>query len=395
MMIMMMNFSLFIFSNISKTMLEEKNDKSVFVYSLILLFIFIHFLSVYQSPVQYAQGHFDHLSHYNGGGFGISDKYYVNQQLEPTYTKPNELSQVMFSIQDNAGRDVHDIIVMVEIYSNSGERVSVFPWTHLDIGDFSVPFVFPKAGSYHIVISVLNSDVGSSQIVNTVPPARSILNDNSGCDCERGVFNVSITENFGSVFVTVVYISIFLAIFVLGATLLWMFWSRRNNKAINPLSNNDFIKYSVLFLAFGASIVHLAVSPGHAGLRLEYSIFLIAASAVQLAYGISYVLLIFSEDTDVKIRKYDKMLVTKQYYKKSLKLNYIGLVGSLFLIFLYLYSVTFPPPLSPNPHPEDVDIAGIVDKSLEVILVIGILFLMRYEKRRYLYSIKSSSFKNV
>nr|MBA3284077.1 hypothetical protein [Nitrosopumilus sp.] len=35
-----------------------------------------------------------------------------------------------------------------------------------------------------------------------------------------------------------------------------------------------------------------------------------------------------------------------------------------------------------NPHPEDVDIAGIVDKSLEVILVIGIVFLMRYEKRR-------------
>ncbi len=395
MMMMMTNFSLFSFSKISKTILEEKSDKSVFVTSLILLFIFIHFLSVSQSPVQYAQGHFDHLSHYNGGGFGISDKYYVNQQLEPTYTKPNELSQVMFSIQDNAGRDVHDIMVMVEIYSNSGERVSVFPWTRLDIGDFGVPFVFPKAGSYHIVLSVLNSDVGSSQIVNTVPPARSILNDNSGCDCERGVFNVSITENFGSVFVTVVYISIFLAIFVLGATLLWMFWSRRNNKAINPLSNNDFIKYSVLFLAFGASVVHLAVSPGHAGLRLEYSIFLITASAVQLAYGISYVLLIFSEDTDVKIRKYDKMLVTKQYYKKSLKLNYIGLVGSLFLIFLYLYAVTFPPPLSPNSHPEDVDIAGIVDKSLEVILVIGILFLMRYEKRRYLYSIKSSSFKNV
>ena len=55
-------------------------------------------------------------------------------------------------------------------------------------------------------------------------------------------------------------------------------------------------------------------------------------------------------------------------------------MGSLFLIALYLYAVTFPPPLSPNPHPEDVDIAGIVDKSLEVILVIGIVFLMRYEK---------------
>jgi len=375
----------------------KKNQKSVFA-TIFILFVLLHsvsYLSVSKSPIQYAQGHFDHLSHYNGGGFGISDKYYVNQQLEPTYTKPNELSNVMFSIQDNAGRDVHDIVAMVEIYSLSGERVSVFPWTHLEIGDFSVPFVFPKAGSYQIVLSVLNSDVGSSQIINTVPPVRSILGDTSNCNCERGVFNVSITQNFGAIYVTVIYISIFLAISVLGAALIWIFWSRRNKKAFNPLSNNDFIKYSVLFLAFGASVVHLAVSSGHAGLRLEYSIFLITASAVQLAYGISYVLLIFSEDTDVKIRKYDKMLVTRKYYKKSLKLNLIGLVGSLFLIFLYLYSVTFPPPLSPHPHPEDVDIAGIIDKLLEVILVIGILFLMRYEKRRYLYSIKSSSFKKV
>ncbi len=388
------NFSLLTFSNISKTMLKE-NNKPFFITFLILSFLFFHSLSVSHSSLQYAQGHFDHLSHYNGGGFGISDKYYVNQQLEPTYTKPNELSHVMFSIQDNAGRDVYDIVAMVEIYSLSGERVSVFPWTNLEIGDFSVPFVFPKAGSYHIVLSVLNDDVGSSQIINTVPPARSILGDVTGCNCERGVFNVSITQNFGTIFVIVIYISIFLAISVLGAALIWIFWSRRNNKAFNPLSNNDFIKYSVLFLAFGASVVHLAVSPGHAGLRLEYSIFLITASAVQLAYGISYVLLIFSEDTDVKIRKYDKMLVTRKYYKKSLKLNLIGLVGSLFLICLYIYAVTFPPPLSPNPHPEDVDIPGIVDKSLEVILVIGIVFLMRYEKRRYLYSIKSSSFKKV
>jgi hypothetical protein len=375
----------------------KKNHKSIFA-TVFILFVLFHSISLPPLslfPVQYAKGHFDHLSHYNGGGFGISDKYYVNQQLDPTYTKPNELSHVMFSIQDNAGRDVHDIVAMVEIYSLSGERVSVFPWTHLEIGDFGVPFVFPKAGSYQIVLSVLNSDVGSSQIINTVPPARSILGDVTGCNCERGVFNVSITQNFGTIFVMVIYVSILLAISVLGAALIWIFWSRRNKKAFNPLSNNDFIKYSVLFLAFGASVVHLAVAPGHAGLRLEYSIFLITASAVQLAYGISYVLLIFSEDTDVKIRKYDKMLVTKKYYKKSLKLNLIGLMGSLFLIFLYLYAVTFPPPLSPNPHPEDVDIAGIADKSLEVILVIGILFLMRYEKRRYLYSIKSSSFKKV
>ncbi|MEJ7642035.1 MAG: hypothetical protein WKF36_07550, partial [Candidatus Nitrosocosmicus sp.] len=268
-----MNFPVFDFFNISKTILKESN-KSVYVTSLILFFLFFCSLLVFHSPIQYAQGHFDHLSHYNGGGFGISDKYYVNQQLEPTYTKPNELSKVMFSVQDNAGRDVQNIVAMVEIYSLHGERVSVFPWSHLDIGDFGVPFVFPKAGSYHIVLSVLNSGVDSSQIINTVPPARSILGDNSNCNCERGVFNVSITQNFGTIFVMVIYISIFLAVSVLGAALIWIFWSRRNNKAFDPLSNNDFVKYSVLFLAFGASVVHLAVAPGHAGLRLEYSLFL-------------------------------------------------------------------------------------------------------------------------
>ena len=106
-------------------------------------------------------------------------------------------------------------------------------------------------------------------------------------------------------------------------------------------------------------------------------------------------MLIFSEDNSVdnRLKKTDKLLVTKQYYKKSLILNLFGLVGSLVLIFLYLYSVIFPPPLSPNAKPEDVDIAGIVDKSLEIILVIGILFLMKYERRRYLYTFRTSKLK--
>jgi hypothetical protein len=34
-----------------------------------------------------------------------------------------------------------------------------------------------------------------------------------------------------------------------------------------------------------------------------------------------------------------------------------------------------------------------VDKSLEVILVIGILILMRYERRRYLYTFRTSKLK--
>ena len=219
-----------------------KDSTKALVLAFLVAFIYFTFLSS-----QFAQGHFDHLGHYNTAGFGISDKYYVNQQLEPSYAKPNELSKIMFSIQDRDGRDVHNVIVMVEIYSaKTNERVSVFPWTRADIGDFEVPFVFPKIGNYEIVLSVLNDDVSSSQIINTVPPPRTILNDSTGCHCERGVFNVSISENFGSIFSLVIFASVFGVIAVMGVGLFWGFWSRRKNKSVDPISNYDFIN-STLF----------------------------------------------------------------------------------------------------------------------------------------------------
>jgi hypothetical protein len=62
--------------------------------------------------------------------------------------------------------------------------------------------------------------------------------------------------------------------------------------------------------------------------------------------------------------------------------NLFGLVGTAVLLGLYAYSVTLPPPLSPTGVPESVDIAGILAKSVEVFTVIGIVYLMRLEKRR-------------
>jgi hypothetical protein len=41
-----------------------------------------------------------------------------------------------------------------------------------------------------------------------------------------------------------------------------------------------------------------------------------------------------------------------------------------------------PPPLSPNNVPEDVDIGGILDKALELALVVGIIYLLKTEKRK-------------
>jgi hypothetical protein len=314
--------------------------------------------------------------------------------MEPEYPKPNETSYIQFSIQDKQGRDTSNQVVLVEIYSTlTNERIAAFPWTMVETGDFQIPYIFPKIGNYQIVLSLLNEDANYAEVLNTVPPARTILGDSLNCNCERAVFNISVGESFGFIFLAVIYGSILGVVFIVGAVLLWMFLSRRKSKT-NPISNDEFIKYSVLFLAVGAAIVHLAVYSGHATLRLEYSIFLIAAAGGQLFYGISYIFLIFSDDR-LSIKKTDKKFISKEYYKKSKILNSIGLAGSLVLIGLYVYSVTFPPPLSPNPHPEDVDLAGIIDKSLEIILVIGIIYLMKTEKKRYLYSRQISDNTNI
>ena len=191
-------------------------------------------LSMYSSiPTHFfaADAHIDRFASYNASGMGIGDKYYVIQQLEPEYVKPNEPSKIMFSIQDKHGRDIHDVTVLVEIYSINGERVLVIPWTTLETGDFNIPFVFTKNGNYQIVLSILNEDVASRKMLDTVPPPRTILNDSVNCNCERAVFNVSITETFGLISTIAVYGTIFGAIIILGIVLIWIFVSRRKNKS--------------------------------------------------------------------------------------------------------------------------------------------------------------------
>jgi hypothetical protein len=63
-------------------------------------------------------------------------------------------------------------------------------------------------------------------------------------------------------------------------------------------------------------------------------------------------------------------------------LNYFGLFGTSVLIGLYAYSVIVAPPLSPDNKSENIDIAGIMAKSVEILLVIGIIYLLMWEKRR-------------
>jgi hypothetical protein len=324
-----------------------------------------------------AYSHLEHLPHYNGGFSGVG-KYYIFQGMEPDYPRPAEPAGIVFSIQDNKGNDMTNVITMVEIYDEkSGDRIAVFPWTKHDVGDFRLYYTFPRVGNYILVVSVVDDSPASENRIGLSSPARSTLLDRSECDCERGLMNISVTNNFGTIYYSSIFTGIFMGIAVLGAVLGLMFLKRKKTIMSANIRDKQVLKYCILFLAMASGFVHIAVFPGHASLRIEYSIFLFTAGASQFAYGIVYVLISSNES---KIS--NDLASAKKHYRKTAVLNMFGLVGSSVLLGLYLYSVILPPPLSPNNVAEQVEIAGVLAKSTEAILVGGIVYLMIWERRK-------------
>jgi hypothetical protein len=325
-----------------------------------------------------AFSHLEHLPHYNGGFSGVG-KYYIFQGMEPDYPRPGEPAGIVFSIQDNKGNDMTNVVTMVEIYDEkSGDRIAVFPWTKRDVGDFMLYYTFPKIGNYILVVSVVDDSPASESRIGLTSPARSTLLDRSDCDCERGLMNISVTNNFGTIYYGSIFTGIFMGIAVLGVVLALIFLRRRKTIMSANIRDKQVLKYCILFLAMASGFVHIAVFPGHASLRIEYSIFLFAAGAAQFAYGIVYVLISLNES-----KMSNDMPSVRNRYRKTAILNMFGLIGSSVLFGLYLYSVIFPPPLSPNNVAEQVEVAGVLAKSTEAILVGGVVYLIVWERRRF------------
>ena len=93
------------------------------------------------------------------------------------------------------------------------------PWTQQEIGDFQVFYNFPELGSYQIVLSVAKD--GNPVNPYSIDPPRTTLSSNTDCNCDRAIFNVSITENLGSIWNAMMIISISLPLSVIGGVLVW------------------------------------------------------------------------------------------------------------------------------------------------------------------------------
>ncbi len=326
------------------------------------------------SDYQQSYSHLEHSPRYNGGGTSIGN-YYIYQAMEPEYAKPNETVNIHFSIQNRAGKDIQNITSMVEIYSQkTGERVQVFPWTKRDTGDFGVNFSFPKIGNYQVVVSIMKYNSTSNFDLNYDSlNSRSLLYSNTNCDCERAVFNISISNSFGIIYTTTVLMGALISLSILGIVLFSKFKSNKKRDA-----NQNTIKYIISILAIAAGLVHLVVNPEHSSLRIEYSIFLLVAAVFQIVYGLLYLISVSTKDIpDVKIKG-------KIYNRNSntFLINVFGLIGTIILIGLYFYTLILPPPLSPNNEPEEINLAGVLVQISEIALVIGIIYIIRLEHRQ-------------
>lgn len=336
-----------------------------------------------------AYGHLEHTPRYNGGGTSIGN-YYIYQSMEPEYAKPGDPVTIHFSIQDRNGRDVQNVTTLVEIYSQkTGKQVQVYPWTERENGDFELNYSFSDIGTYNIVVSILKSNLSN----NTIDPDyhqssnRSILYSTINCNCERAVFNISISNSFGVIYSTTVLMGALISLLMLGVVLFLKFKSIRKQK-VHRLTNTETLKYTVPLLAIAAGIVHIVVNPEHSSLRIEYSIFLLVAAVFQVVYGLLYLIAISSSSKDNNNQQDQKYKNTKRYLDSNniIRINLFGLVGTLILIGLYFYTLVLPPPLSPNDEPESVSLAGILVQISEIALVIGIVYLIRveYKERRRL-----------
>ena len=354
---------------------------TVSMHLLLVIALVVMVVVVVLLPLSYlipAYAHFDHLPHYNNGA-GYVGPYYAYEALEPEYADPNKPVAVLFSVQDYDGRDTYNIHTMVEIYSaTTGERLKAWPWTEQEIGDFQLFYNFPEVGSYQIVLSVAKD--GNPVNPNSIDPPRATLSSTASCNCDRAIFNVSITNNFGTIWNVMMLISISLPLSVFGGVLAWNYRRTIKSGRDQRSVRRDMIRYMIMLAAIAGGIVHLAVYAEHALLRVEYSIFLLVAAGMQIVYGVLYTLL-----TLAGVGANES---AHKYYQKKLAVNLFGLIGTGILLGLYAYSVILPPPLSPNDEPEDIDFAGILAKSIEVFTVIGIVYLMRIEKHQLTSQIK-------
>ncbi|MBT8252282.1 MAG: hypothetical protein KJO99_05580 [Nitrosopumilus sp.] len=334
-----------------------KNPPKIIIFIFVLLIMPSIFINSYA-----------HLEQSSSGGVMQGD-YFSYIGFDPRNPAPDERTKILFSIQDENGNDMYDIETMVEIYSDSmGKRIFYEPWITRNIGDFEIPFVFEKSGTYQIILSI--SDV--KNLKEHVISPRSMPSSSSDCDCTRILFNISVSENWNDIWNSLMIVILILPFSVFGYALWNNYKNKRNSN--QKFTKYETLRYVIMFLAFAGGLIHLSIYVDHAPLRIEYGMFLLLAAISQIGFGVLLLSTVLSAPSMLK--------KDMNFHKRNLVIYLFGLIGSVVLVGLYIYAVSYPPPLSPENHPEHIDMAGIIAKILELSLIGVIIYVMNWENKQ-------------
>jgi len=306
---------------------------------------------------------FAHLEQSSSGG-AMEGKFFTEIGFEPRNPIQNTPTKIFFSIQDKNEGHFRDLQTMVEVYSpDSKKRLFLDSWKIQDTSDFEITYNFRESGTYQIVLSISED----SDLKEHVVPSRTILSSSQSCNCTRVIFNASVSEDLSNIWSSVMVIVVVLPFSIFGFAMMMNYKNKRNSK--QKITKFETLRYIIVLLALAGGIVHLSIYINHVPLRMEYGIFLLLASITQIGFGVLYLVVLLSHS--IKSQKQDADLI------RNKGIHLFGLIGSLILLGLYIYVVNFVPPLSPENHPEEIDLAGIVAKGFEISLIISIFIIMK------------------
>jgi len=110
-------------------------------------------------------------------------------------------------------------------------------------------------------------------------------------------------------------------------------------------------------LSIAAGTIHLLLIQDHMAEAFEWGIFFMVTGISQIIFGFIF----------VKIQK-------KLIY-------YLGAVGNAIIVLIYVYVRLFAAPFAPELGPvTEIDAAGVVTDIIEVILVILLVYSLRFQK---------------
>ncbi len=285
-----------------------------------------------------SEAHLPHLAHYNGGS-QLMNGYMTELATEPEYIRPGEKADLLISIQDTNGNDLHAVKSEIKIFKDE-QLVNEFPLTIHLTGDFKESYTFPDAGIYQLEINTY----GSKEFPY------------SGGNVEASAsYNIFVSEWSGQIINSVIVVSIVVPLAVLGAVL--GFRAKAMAKSGVRLNKDSVIQYVAALSAMAAGIIHTLIYEDHSTQSIFIGVFFIVAGFSQLSYGFLYMM----------------------FKKRSL--NYVGLFGTVAIIGLYIYAVTLPAPLYSRPVPEQVEVIGVAVKAIESILLISLIYIISREQK--------------